>query len=49
MKSVIIRFTVPIFQTVRKFQIGWNGGTLDSRSLLINKPIGPITLTFFKR
>lgn len=38
-----------IFQIVRKFQIGWNGGELDTRSLLINKPDGPIKLTFFKR
>ncbi|CAH2014568.1 unnamed protein product [Acanthoscelides obtectus] len=36
-------------KVVRNYKIEWAGGTLDSRSLLINKPDGPILLTFKKR
>nr|CAH7756670.1 unnamed protein product [Callosobruchus chinensis] len=36
-------------KVVRNYVIGWNGGTLDSKSLLINKPDGPILLTFNRR
>ncbi|XP_018324597.2 cytochrome P450 302a1, mitochondrial-like [Agrilus planipennis] len=33
----------------RRFKIRWNGGALDSKSLLINKPDGPIKLIFDER
>ncbi|CAH1117643.1 unnamed protein product [Phaedon cochleariae] len=40
---------VLLLKLTRKFHIRWNGGALDSKSLLINKPDGPIKLSFHKR
>ncbi|GJQ70311.1 putative cytochrome p450 [Trypoxylus dichotomus] len=37
---------VCLMKVCRTFKIGWNGKSIDSRSLLINKPDGPISLTF---
>ncbi|KAJ8909504.1 hypothetical protein NQ315_002450 [Exocentrus adspersus] len=47
-EAVFSGYSVPP-DAVRNFGIGWNGGSLDSKSLLINKPDGPIYLTFTKR
>ncbi|CAH1104790.1 unnamed protein product [Psylliodes chrysocephalus] len=38
-----------LLKLIRNYRIKWNGGQLDSKSLLINKPDGPILLEFIKR
>ncbi|CAG9859105.1 unnamed protein product [Phyllotreta striolata] len=38
-----------LLKLIRNYRIKWNGGKLDSRSLLINRPDGPILLEFMKR
>lgn len=37
------------FQLARKYKIKWEGHEIDSKSLLINKPDGPILLSFEAR
>jgi hypothetical protein len=38
-----------LFQLIRHYEIGWNGGVLDCKSHLINKPDKPLYLTFKER
>ncbi|XP_022918988.2 cytochrome P450 302a1, mitochondrial [Onthophagus taurus] len=40
---------IVIMKLIRCFEIGWSGPDLDTKSLLINKPDGSITLTFKSR
>lgn len=40
---------VLIIKLIRNYKIYWKGSCIDSRSLLINKPDGPIALAFKKR
>ncbi|XP_017786799.1 PREDICTED: cytochrome P450 302a1, mitochondrial [Nicrophorus vespilloides] len=40
---------VLMLKLIRNYKIQWRGNILDSRSLLINKPDGPINLKFTKR
>lgn len=40
---------VLIIKLIRNYKIYWEGSYIDSRSLLINKPDGPIALSFKKR
>lgn len=40
---------IMLLKIIRKYRIDWNGSVLDSKSLLINKPNGPILLTFHPR
>ncbi|CAH0558339.1 unnamed protein product [Brassicogethes aeneus] len=40
---------VIVLKLIRNYHIQWNSSALDSKSLLINKPDGPILLTFTKR
>nr|AGT57842.1 cytochrome P450 302a1 [Leptinotarsa decemlineata] len=40
---------VLVLKIMRNFHVEWLGGNLDSKSLLINKPNGPILLKFRKR
>ncbi|EFA04695.1 cytochrome P450 302a1, mitochondrial [Tribolium castaneum] len=38
-----------ILKLARKYKLRWNGSEIDSKSLLINKPDGPILLSFEPR
>ncbi|PNF31552.1 Cytochrome P450 302a1, mitochondrial [Cryptotermes secundus] len=38
-----------ILKIIRHYEVGWAGGVLDCKSLLINKPDGPLCFTFKER
>ncbi|XP_068902541.1 cytochrome P450 302a1, mitochondrial-like isoform X2 [Tenebrio molitor] len=38
-----------ILKLIRRYKVSWNGNEIDSKSLLINKPDGPILLSFKER
>lgn len=40
---------IVLLKLIRNFKVRWDGGDIDTKSLLINKPDGPILLNFEKR